>query len=83
MSECERCKSRADCLVHNLQNVTFERGCRGYVDGAADPADPRFNPYSRIALLQRLPFRALADYLARELEDGVPVSWYEWLAEEV
>lgn len=83
MSECGRCKSRGDCLVHNLQNITFERGCRGFVDAGDGFVDPRENPLSRISLLQRLPCRQLADYLAQELEAGVPVNWYDWLMEEV
>lgn len=37
----------------------------------------------RIDFLQRLLPGALAEYLAQELEDGVPVSWYDWLMEEV
>ena len=37
----------------------------------------------RIDLIRDMPAGRLALYLAADLDDGVPVDWYEWLNEEV
>lgn len=43
----------------------------------------RRNVTRRIDLLRDMPAETLALYLAADLDDGVPVDWYEWLNEEV
>lgn len=52
-------------------------------DEFLDEFKRKWVPRCRIDLLQHLPAGALAEYLARELDDGVPVNWPDWLAEEV
>lgn len=37
----------------------------------------------RWRILQGLPPEELAEFLSRELDDGVPVDWGEWLREKV
>lgn len=37
----------------------------------------------RWQVLQELPPEELADFLSRELDDGLPVDWGEWLREWV
>lgn len=43
----------------------------------------RYGVLRRIDFLRLLLPGALAEYLAQELEAGVPVNWYDWLMEEV
>ena len=44
----------------------------------------RFNvPAPRLAKLRTLPIVGLAEFLERELGDGVPADWLAWLTEEV
>lgn len=38
---------------------------------------------TRFDYLQTMTAAQLTDYLTRELGDGEPVDWYEWLNEEV
>ena len=43
----------------------------------------RFNmPGTRLAKLRALPIVSLAEFLERELGDGVPTDWRHWLLEE-
>ena len=39
--------------------------------------------FPRVQMLRTMSVAALANYLEQELGDGVPVSWYDWLTEEV
>lgn len=48
---------------------------------ARDIAIPTAAPRWRI--LQGLPPEELAEFLSRELDDGVPTDWNEWLREWV
>lgn len=48
---------------------------------ARDIAIPAAAPRWRI--LQGLPPEELAEFLSRELDDGLPVDWGEWLREKV
>ena len=38
--------------------------------------------FTRVMLIRAMSVGALANWLQRELGDGVPVDWYEWLTEE-
>ena len=38
---------------------------------------------SRFALIRGMSMEALAEYLAQDLGEGIPINWHEWLAEEV
>lgn len=37
----------------------------------------------RWRILQGLPLEELAEFLSRELDDGVPTDWNEWLREVI
>ena len=47
------------------------------------PYKPEDWTWTRARYLRTLSDKDLAEYLAQELEDGVPVDRYAWLMEEV
>lgn len=53
------------------------------IQGVQNPAPPPAQSFPRVRMLRTMSVAALADYLQQELEDGVPVDWYDWLTEEV